>query len=210
MTSGGPAYISYYQLGGKLVGMRRANQSSGNGQDRIVGDHLGSVSVLVDTTPQIVQWQFYKPYGEIAQQSSGGSLTEVGYTGQRLDSDDGLMYYGARFYDPSLSYFVSTDPTTPDPSNPMDFERYSYARSNPLRYVDPSGYGPEDYYVFVNGCVQGGCNTAPDWGEYLGFLHELFEDQDWGKHRTTFEEWAFGDKDKHIDAHVLSVTTNDA
>lgn len=67
-TSSSP-YISYYSLGGKLVGMRRANQDTGNGQYRIVGDHLGSTTLIVDVptgsaTPSVVQRQYSKPYGE--------------------------------------------------------------------------------------------------------------------------------------------------
>ena len=104
ITNGsGPSspYISYYHLGPKLVGMRRANQAdpSTNGQYRLVEDHLGSVTLVVDTssTPTVVQRQFDTPYGQVAMQyiaPSSGSLTSMGYTGQRLDSDSNLMYYG--------------------------------------------------------------------------------------------------------------------
>ena len=99
-----PPYISYYTFRGKLVGMRRANQSSGNGQLRIVSDHLGSTTLVVDTSnpPVVLQRQYHKPYGESAWQytpPSQGSLTNVGYTGQRSDEDStGLMFYNARIY----------------------------------------------------------------------------------------------------------------
>jgi YD repeat-containing protein len=44
-----PRYICYYLLGSKLVGMRRAHEiSDRNGQFRIVGDHLGSTTLVVD------------------------------------------------------------------------------------------------------------------------------------------------------------------
>jgi hypothetical protein len=53
-----PPYITYYHFGGKLVGMRRANQQdpTTNGQLRVVGDHLGSTSLVVDTSnpPQVI------------------------------------------------------------------------------------------------------------------------------------------------------------
>ena len=55
----------------------------------------------------------------------------------------GLMYYGARMYDPYLNHFTQPDSIVPDPGNSQDWDRYSYARNNPLRYNDPSGHGPE-------------------------------------------------------------------
>ncbi len=42
-------YINYYMLSGKMVGMRRVNQQGNtDGQFRVVGDHLGSTSLVVD------------------------------------------------------------------------------------------------------------------------------------------------------------------
>ena len=103
-----------------MVGMRRANQLdlTSNGQHRVVGDHLGSTTLVVDTSspPQVVHRQYYKPYGEVAY-SAGSSRTTIGYTGQRLDTESGLMYYGARYYDPVLSYFVSADGIIPGAEN---------------------------------------------------------------------------------------------
>jgi RHS repeat-associated protein len=59
-----------------------------------------------------------------------------------LDSDSGLLYYGARFYDPVLSHFLSADTIAPDSGNPQSRQRYSYAQNNPLRYIDPTGHKP--------------------------------------------------------------------
>jgi hypothetical protein len=48
---------------------RKANQPTGNGQYRIVGDHLGSTSLVVDSAnpPAVVHRQYFKPYGEFLQ-----------------------------------------------------------------------------------------------------------------------------------------------
>ncbi|MDQ5823766.1 MAG: S-layer homology domain-containing protein [Chloroflexota bacterium] len=146
-----PPYTAYYTLSGKLVGMRRANQGSANGQYRIVGDHLGSTSLIVSATntPSVVQRTYNKPYGEVAWSwsSSGGgptSLTSIGYTGQRLEAESGLMYYGARFYDPALAYFVSADTIAPGKGDSKTRNRYSYVLNNPLRYADPTGHRAQD------------------------------------------------------------------
>jgi RHS repeat-associated protein len=39
--------------------------------------------------------------------------TKVNYTGQKLDGT-GLLYYHARYYDPTLARFVSPDSIVPD------------------------------------------------------------------------------------------------
>jgi hypothetical protein len=74
-------YILYYMLGDKMVGERKGNYQSGNGQFRIVTDHLGSATLTVDTSgPPVVKYrQYYKPYGEVAF-SSGANQTSKGYT----------------------------------------------------------------------------------------------------------------------------------
>jgi len=122
-------------------------------QYRLVGDDLGSTTLTLDTgsPPKVVYRAYYKPYGEVAF-SSGTNQTSKGYTGQRLDTSSGLMYYGARYYDPVLSYFISPDLAPPKISLPESLNRLSYALNDPLRFTDPLGYGPKDYYVFVNGC----------------------------------------------------------
>jgi len=64
----------------------------------------------------------------------------AGFTGQRRDSGSGLLYYGARWYDPVSGRFISADTIVPQPGNPQSLNRYSYAANNPLRFVDPSGH----------------------------------------------------------------------
>ena len=44
-----------------------------------------------------------------------------------------------RMYDPLLGRMLSPDPYVPDPYFSQDYNRYSYARNNPLVYVDPDG-----------------------------------------------------------------------
>ena len=41
---------------------------------------------------------------------------------------------------------ASPDSIVPDPSNPQSFNRYSYSRNNPLRYIDPTGHKECEYH----------------------------------------------------------------
>lgn len=42
-----------------------------------------------------------------------------------------------------LNHFTQPDSIVPDPYNSQDYDRYSYARNNPLRYTDPTGHVTE-------------------------------------------------------------------
>jgi RHS repeat-associated protein len=56
----------------------------------------------------------------------------------------GLIYMNARYYVPSLGRFASADTLVPDPTNPQQFNRFSYVLNNPLRFNDPSGHFSEE------------------------------------------------------------------
>jgi hypothetical protein len=45
----------------------------------------------------------------------------------------------ARLYDPALGRFIAMDPFVQTPDFSQNFNRYSYALNNPLKYTDPSG-----------------------------------------------------------------------
>jgi RHS repeat-associated protein len=63
-------------------------------------------------------------------------------TGQNLDTDTGLMYYGARYYDRQVGTFILPDTLVPDSTNVWDYNRFLYVRGNPLKYSDLPGYSP--------------------------------------------------------------------
>ncbi|MBF0575568.1 RHS repeat-associated core domain-containing protein [Dysgonomonas sp. GY617] len=53
----------------------------------------------------------------------------------------GLYYYGARYYDPRTSVWISTDPKQ---EKYPSVSTYAYCTLNPVRYTDPTGMAPED------------------------------------------------------------------
>jgi RHS repeat-associated protein len=62
------------------------------------------------------------------------------YTSQELDTETGLYYYNARYYNPVLGKFISADTIVASLKNPQALNRYSYVLNNPLRYTDPTGH----------------------------------------------------------------------
>ena len=109
----------------------------------VLKDHLGSASVVTDSSGNIVGESRYYPYGE-TRLTTGTMQTDQLFTGQREIAGLGIYHYGARFYSPKLGRFLSADTMVPNPANPQAFNRYSYVYGNPLRYVDPSGNIPID------------------------------------------------------------------
>ncbi|HLG37835.1 MAG TPA: RHS repeat-associated core domain-containing protein, partial [Nitrososphaera sp.] len=76
-------------------------------------NHLGSASLELDNQAQIISYEEYSPYGSTTYQAVC-SQTEVlkGYrfTGKEKDNENGLYYYGARYYAPWLGRWTSVDP----------------------------------------------------------------------------------------------------
>jgi RHS repeat-associated protein len=105
----------------------------------------------------VTSYQRYYPYGEPRDGYSSALPTDHTFTGQISDGllgdgGTGLMYYGARYYDPQVGRFAAADTIVPNPSNPQDLNRYAYVSNNPVNGVDPSGHGP----------------TENDWHRYYG------------------------------------------
>jgi RHS repeat-associated protein len=66
--------------------------------------------VATSSTGAVVSKQEYTPWGAV--RSGGIGQTTLNYTGQRRDGT-GLLFYGARYYDPGLARFVSADSIVP-------------------------------------------------------------------------------------------------
>ncbi|MFH0971271.1 MAG: toxin TcdB middle/N-terminal domain-containing protein [Candidatus Micrarchaeota archaeon] len=99
-------------------------------------DHLGSTTLVTNETAGIAEETNYEPYGLPLYDANSRFL----YTGKELDSESGLYYYGARYYDPEIARFIQSDTLLPDPYNPQMLNRYSYVVNNPYKYKDDSGH----------------------------------------------------------------------
>jgi RHS repeat-associated protein len=96
-------------------------------------DQLGSTRALTDGSGAVVQTYRYDPYGNLAA-SSGSTSNPFRFAGQYLDTESGLYYLRARYYDPATAQFVSVDPVVGRTGQP-----YVYVADSPLNGVDPGG-----------------------------------------------------------------------
>jgi RHS repeat-associated protein len=80
--------------------------------------------------------QSFRPKGGI---SNNFTLTNRGFTGHEHYPYLKIINMNGRLYDPVIGRFFSPDQYVANSSFTQDFNRYSYARNNPLHYIDPSG-----------------------------------------------------------------------
>ena len=138
----GGATTKYYEGGA----IRRTAYASNNGISYMLGDQLGSTSVIVGQNGTAQATNYYYPFGGNRGGAAFSTLTTKRFTGQYHESGlpggEGLSYYGARWYDAQLGRFASADTIVPDPSDPQSLNRFSHVRNHPLVLGDPSGHCP--------------------------------------------------------------------
>ena len=98
-------------------------------------DQLGSIRLITDSAGATgtATTRTWDPYGNSV--STSGSLTSpFGFTGQYIDSESGLVYLRARYYDPTTAQFLTRDPAVA-----MTMSPYAYVAGNPLNRTDATG-----------------------------------------------------------------------
>lgn len=109
-------------------------------------DAIGSVRAVTNASGAVVERHDYLPFGEewcgtaVCGTVPGG--TPRRFTAKERDAETGLDYFGARYYGSKIGRFTTTDPVYTWRENlvdPQRWNRYAYARNNPLRYIDPDG-----------------------------------------------------------------------
>ncbi len=120
---------------------------------------MGGTSITTDSAGAYQTELRYYPWGE--RRYGYGSIPTIlrssgqafQFTGQRIDGDLNLYFYGARWYDPLAGRFLQPD--TVVPSGVQRLDRYAYTANSPLRYSDPSGHDACD--------EEGNCYNAQSW-----------------------------------------------
>lgn len=127
-------------------------------------DHLGSAQLVTKRNGTVHERIEYTPYGELWVEANYNDVDKLPFrfTGKEFDEETGFYYYGARYLDPRLSRWISTDPALGEyiPGAPVNEEArkrngnlpgmggvyntinlnlYHYAGNNPLKYIDPDG-----------------------------------------------------------------------
>ena len=107
-------------------------------------NHLGTGTLITNSAGEPHQYFVNLPYGETLFEKSQNFDYDNPYkfNGKELDQETGLYYYGARYYDPETSVWLSVDPLVEKYPN---LNPYTYTFSNPVRFMDPTGMEGEDW-----------------------------------------------------------------
>jgi RHS repeat-associated protein len=96
--------------------------------------------MTTDENGQVVEDYDYLPFGE---PWGTPQVPEArGFAGKERDPAGSLDYFGARYYASGSGRFTTVDPYLDLQKafvDPQQWNRYTYVRNNPLRYVDPDG-----------------------------------------------------------------------
>jgi RHS repeat-associated protein len=137
----------HYIYGG--TGLSAIFVMEGSGNDTmhyVLSDHLGSLTGIVNATTSAVTRYSFNAWGKPRDASdwtkpdSSYLFAGRGYTGHEHLTDFNLINMNGRVYDPIVGRFLSPDPFVQMPNYPNNYNRYTYALNNPLRFTDPSGY----------------------------------------------------------------------
>jgi hypothetical protein len=93
----------------------------------------------------------------------------------------------ARYYDPQLGMFLSPDTVVPDVGAVIDYNRFLYARGNPVKYTDPSGHCATTKNGKPDMENDGECWQMANSIAGLGYTEQGFH-VDWGD-ETTPDWW---------------------
>jgi len=99
-------------------------------------DHLGSTTLITDSSGNEVEETFYSPYGEVLE---GGTKSRYQYEGKEFSSTTGEYDFNFRTYNPELGLFTQPDAVFSNIYDPQSLNRYRFERNNPYKYVDEDG-----------------------------------------------------------------------
>jgi RHS repeat-associated protein len=130
-----------------------SSSSSGANINWLVTDHLGTPRLILDLNGSLanVKRHDYLPFGEevialgLRSATPGygvGDSVRQQFTLKERDVETGLDYFGARYYSSIQGRFTGVDPISIAIDrlfDPQRFNRYAYARNNPLMFTDPDG-----------------------------------------------------------------------
>ena len=113
-------------------------------------DGFGTVRQLTSLSGAVTDTYEFDAFGNLLNKT-GTTPNEFLYRGEQFDSDLGLYYLRARYYNPLTGRFMGRDPEAGDPTAPRTLHRYLYVGGDPVNYIDPRGRAELFETVLVEG-----------------------------------------------------------
>jgi RHS repeat-associated protein len=151
-------------VGGDQTDQLFTRISSGGAVAWYLPDHLGSVRDLTDNTGTVQDHIDYDAFGNVIFESTPSFSDRYKYSGREFDSETGLQYNRARYYDPKTGRWMAKDPIG---FRAGDANLYRYVGNDVTNATDPSG----QYLVVEQGAQQ----SYQDWLSGLGISSSVVE-----------------------------------
>ena len=139
--------------------------STGQGNTEFISD-LNGEPYQYFCLPRVIRG--YSPFGELLDQDnalSGNYNSYFRFNGKEFDPETGNYYYGARYYDPEVSLWLTVDPIA---NEFPDLSPFNFVENNPIILIDPDGKAPirySDHNPTIEGLVQ--LNTGKSRNDWL-------------------------------------------
>ncbi|MDO8526089.1 MAG: RHS repeat-associated core domain-containing protein, partial [Deltaproteobacteria bacterium] len=143
----------YIYLGGKKIAAF-ANENL----QYFHGDEMGNTLHVTDDSGDVVETYRYDPFGNI-NFHAGVTQNRYQFAGKEYDDTLGLVYFGARYYDPQTGRFISRDPMEDG------INHYIYAVNNPLVNEDYFGLG---FFSSIGNWFKGLASSVKVWAKNNG------------------------------------------
>jgi len=155
-------------------------------------DAIGSIRMITDANGQVIERHDYLPFGEEWQPPPSSERRLYG--GKERDPETAFDYFGARYYASAAGRFTTVDPSHIDGDifDPQRWNAFAYARNNPLRFIDPFGFGECPASTDTSTCVEGDkWLTGQFMMDYFRFLTVSLAGDYW-QWRTTSDSGVMG------------------
>jgi RHS repeat-associated protein len=149
-SSGSTTNSNYHEYA-FFAGRRVARRDGPGAIYYFFADHLGSTRTITDSNGNKCYDTDYFPDGAEVGPFTNTCSDHYKFTGYERDSETGLDYAFARYYNSRTGRFMSPDPLGGSTSAPQSLNRYAYVQNNCTNLVDPFGM---DCGVIIGGGMQ--------------------------------------------------------
>lgn len=149
-------YVYNPQTVDEIISQRQSNTSLYH-----LIDGLGSVYSLINTTQEEVASYSYDAFGIARKENTQNDISNRWlFTGREYDSESGLLYNRARYYNPNLGNWLTDDPIRVQAQSnrsialkPRELDTQNswrfYVTNNPVSGIDPSGLWGEGPHTML-------------------------------------------------------------
>jgi RHS repeat-associated protein len=118
-----------------------------------VYNQRGDIVAITNELQEIIARYTYDEWGNLLnidaptalgmEVAKANPFRYVGKFGVQYDNDTKLYFMGWRDYDSKIGRYLVADEYEGEDTNPVSFNRYLYAESDPVNNIDPDGYAPK-------------------------------------------------------------------